>query len=234
MKKVGFAVAVMAMVAGAASAQEQSVDWTGAYIGAFAEGSMAQFDMHDKDCWYCASGSFSQGSAEFGVKAGYDQQVGSVVYGASLSYSTGPNTASNVWWDDGYFESELKSMVALRGRVGYAAGENLLYVSGGVLSGDFSGYLAYESGNQGANPTDIAIDSERRLGAAVGAGFARMLSDNVAFELEAEYQTFQTGYSFMDEDDNGGLDGIQQEDELGEIGFGLSRTVVRAGISYRF
>lgn len=225
--QAAFATTSIVLGATAALAQEQTVSWEGAYVGAFVEGSLAQFDMHDKDCWYCASGSFSEASAEFGVELGYDWQRGSLVYGVSASYSSGPDTASDVWWNDGRFQSELNSMAAIRGRIGYASGANLFYGTGAVLSGDFEGYLAYEDDNQGANPTDIAVDSERRAGLGMGLGFSRMLADNLALELEGEYQSFETGYSNM-------YDLANDEPSLGDIGFGLSRAVVRVGLNYRF
>lgn len=213
--------------AGAACAQDAAGDWTGAYVGAFAEGSLSQFDMDDKDCWYCASGSFSESSAEIGLRAGYDWQDGSLVYGVSLAYSSGPSTASNVWDDDGHFESALESLLALRARLGHASGQNFFYTTAGLLSGDFSGNLSYENGTNGTNPTDIAIDDARRDGAAFGFGFARMLDDNLALELESEYQMFKTGYSSM-------YDLVEDEEEIEEIGFGLSRATIRVGLAYRF
>lgn len=230
--KIGFsratlAALVFAMCSSAALAQDGVSNWQGAYVGAFAEGGLAQFDMHDKDCWYCASGSFTDLSAEFGVQAGYDWQVGNLVYGVSASASTGPSSVNNVWYDDAYFESELANMVALRGRMGFASGANLVYVTGGLLSGKFEGVLAFERDNQGANPTDAAVDDERRAGLAVGVGFSRMISHDVALDVTGEYQAFETGYSNM-------YDLESESQSIEEIGFGFNRAVLRVGLSHRF
>jgi opacity protein-like surface antigen len=116
-------------------------------------------------------------------------------------------------------------MAAVRGRIGYAVDKNLFYSSIGLLSGIFSGIVGFDGG--GEDYSDVAVDDERRNGISFGIGFARMLADNLALELEGEYQTFETGYSHMYRTS----DGSQQ---VGEIGFGLSRTVVRAGLTYRF
>lgn len=202
--------------------------WTGFYVSGSVGASLAKFDMHDKDCWYCASGSFTNTNVEFGGRVGFDYQSGPVVYGASLGIESGSKVSENVWWDDAHLKYNLNSVVGLRGRVGYAAGNTLLYASVGYLYGNVDGVLNYESNNNGANPTDQAKLKNGQHGLGFGVGFThRFAGSNFAVGVEAEHQMFTTKYSNM-------YDIVNDEYDIGEIGFGLTRTVVRGTASYRF
>jgi hypothetical protein len=191
--------------------------------------------MHDKDCWYCASGSFTSMDGAIGAEVGYDWQAGSFVYGISGSVSSGPSVESNVWARDGFFESSLENMVAVRFRAGYAEGRNMFYTSFGVLSGAFEGRLAYDSQDQGADPTSMAVDDERRAGLGFGLGYATLIDGtNLALEVDGEYQMFQTGQNCMMSGYGDPTEFICGENDISDIGFGLSRAVLRVGVNYRF
>jgi len=201
--------------------------WDGFYVGAGVAGAMSKFNMDDKDCWYCASGTFTTGGLEFGGEAGFNIQSGSMVYGLAASASTGSSVSTDVWWDDGHYEDSLNSLLAVRAKGGVAIDDSLLYASIGVLAGNFSGRLDYEYNNQGINPTDSAVAEGMRMGVAIGAGWSKKLDEKLSINVSAEYQLFETVYAPM-------CPTIEEPCDIGEIGFGTERVVVQSGLAYHF
>lgn len=129
------------------------------------------------------------GGADWGVRAGYDWQAGSWVYGvvaeysmndardALTSYSTTPAFYTTIRKIDG--------MAALRGRLGYAFGtasENLVYATGGgarakVENSFFTsnGVNTFtDNGNHDASGYQLGVGYERRFGDSLSLGIEYM------------------------------------------------------------
>lgn len=112
-----------------------------------------------------------------GIHLGYNWQT-------SPNWVFGIEGAINLLADEIENDDLTSYLASLRGRVGYAAGENLFYGTAGVA------FLGYQD--------DIAIDDA--VGFVVGAGFERKITSNLSFGVEGLY------YDFSSEHDNLNLD----------------------------
>ena len=123
-----------------------ATDWSGFYLGASASFNSGSFEYYVNDVFDAA---FDMSGDMYGGFAGYNIQRGSMVYGAELAYSAGTTFL------EGFPTYEASSMTDIKARVGYAAGNALVY---GVAGGSFA-------------PWDNGFDSNYVLsGFNVGAG----------------------------------------------------------------
>ncbi|MEM9472789.1 MAG: outer membrane beta-barrel protein [Pseudomonadota bacterium] len=211
----------MSAVALGVSAQESRADhapthdWTGPYIGAiFGIGSVnAEFELPSSGS---GSGSFdalSDYGFMGGLVVGWNAQDGHMVYGIVGDVSFGEVDATeNIFGVDLTVNTDL--FATIRGRVGVAANDILLYGTAGlaILDGDVS------SANGGASPGFTA------LGGVVGAGAELALSQDVSFKAELLY-------AFFDEDvDLGGVNGFFPGETVNIEEF----YTVRFGINWHF
>lgn len=111
-------------------------------------------------------------SSPIEVFAGYNWTKNQMVYGAELSYS------SAGIWESGY-ENEygLEQFVDLRGRVGYAMDNWLIY---GVISASFAEYVYRTSDTAGAS------------GYGVGIGASYKVTDNIFIGSEVLFRSLDT------------------------------------------
>lgn len=133
--------------------------------------------------------------AEFGLRAGYDWQMGSWVVGAvgeigrpditdSVSgFSTTPARYT--------FTREIENIAALRGRLGYDAGRFLPYVTAGFASAEVEGTYSTSNGANSFTPVSV---SDRRSGYQLGAGVETWVTSNMTVGVEYLYTS-------LDDDD---------------------------------
>lgn len=158
----------------AVPAPQQSIDWTGIYVGGNIGWNFAKFDNQ--------FGSAGLGTGANGVGGGlytgYNYQVSpNVVLGAEADFSLtdvensrrngGINVTSSSDWNSN-----------IRGRVGYAFDRYMVYGAGGLAIADLE--------LSGAGDTD----SKTALGWTLGAGGEAALTQNVSARLDYTYQDF--------------------------------------------
>ncbi|RZJ05568.1 MAG: porin family protein [Brevundimonas sp.] len=180
--------------------------------------------------------------AEVGVRAGYDFQFGNFVVGAVgewsgmkaedsvTSYSTTPASYT--------FTRELKSVAALRARLGYAMGPVLGYVTGGAAYGKIDN--SFRTSN-GANTFTEQTDEDGADGYQAGAGLEYKMTSNLTLvgeylytSLEPDDYTIRVGRGtapatnpFVLPPNTAGTD-IQRSNENFDL------HAVRVGMNYRF
>lgn len=187
-------------------------NWTGFYAGLHAGygwGDIHQFDSGGR------SPDFDWDGFVGGGTLGYNWQTGAWVFGveADISWSDirGRTSSSSGWGcvvSNGCI-NEIDWFGTLRGRVGFAANQSLVYVTGGLAYGRVFGALG--------NGCGVACVSETETGWTAGAGFEWAFAPN--WSAKAEYLFVDLGRSY---------------DGNTDIGMDSRFNVVRAGINYRF
>jgi outer membrane immunogenic protein len=224
-------------------------DWTGPYIGAIVgvgsyEGSVEGFVFDDPGLEYPGldyPGFDYSGPMPFnspladsgflgGLTVGWSGQSGHIVYGLEGDVSfgevsggtTGP--MGGIYGGGTSFNGDLFATV--RGRVGFAANDLLLYGTAGLAILDGSVSNGGFGGGQVGETAVITIQRGRSYGftatgAVVGAGAELAITEALSFKAELLY-------AFFDEDVRLGLD---QEDAI----FNLSDFyTVRVGLNWNF
>ncbi len=174
--------------------------WTGFYLGINGGGGFGRSN-------WGGVGSFNTSGGLVGGTIGYNYQVGSAVFGAE----------GDIDWADingtGPLGVRTKDswLSTVRGRLGYAAGRFMPYVTGGAAFGNIQ---ASAPGFPGATATNV--------GWTIGAGLEFGLVGN--WTLKAEYLyvdlgKFNCGFSC-------GLTPVEN--------VSFTTNVVRAGLNYRF
>lgn len=128
-----------------------------------------------------------------GVQAGYNWQAGRLVLGveADLQASDIHAEATAEAFEQTLGESStaLDWYGTVRGRVGYAAGRNLFYATGGLAYGGLDGTIGTE-GAVGYSAT-LQTPGEIAFGYALGGGVERALTDRIS--LRGDYQFVHLG-----------------------------------------
>jgi outer membrane immunogenic protein len=140
--------------------------WSGAYVGlsyGFASGdyNFTQLNGFNRDM---DDGSMTQ------LFGGYQVQRGALVYGGELAFGSAQDTVVT-----GFLTSQVTDMIDLKGRVGYASGDFLIYGVLGYTMSEFSENTTISGGEW-----DIG-------GINYGIGVDYAISDN--FVIGAEYLT---------------------------------------------
>ena len=184
----------------------QAYNWTGFYIGANGGGGWGHSWWRDDSTGVDVSGGLAGGTA------GYNWQIGSTVVGleGDIDWANLHGSNTSTLCPDGCSTSD-SWLSTVRGRVGYAFGGILPYVTGGLAVGDIR---AAAPGFPGATSTNA--------GWTVGGGLEVALPGN--WTAKAEYLRVDLG-SFNCGTACGGTpnDNVSMHDN-----------VVRAGVNYRF
>jgi outer membrane immunogenic protein len=118
----------LGLIAGSASAQSFDGRWQGFYVGAHGAYLSAKTDYENP-----STPSQSLQGAMLGIQAGYNWQVGRVVYGIEADAAFG---RVNDFIRDGNFlteDGELRTFGTIRGRLGYSFGNFLPYITAGFM-----------------------------------------------------------------------------------------------------
>jgi outer membrane immunogenic protein len=191
-------------------------DWSGFYVGGhFGYGGVdtdGQFDLDDEvnnDL-----GDFDAEGILGGAQAGWNWQTGDWVFGieGDISAVDWDSSAQDLVFDPGKVTLEFDFLATLRGRLGWAVDNVLLYLTGGV---------AFQEG-EFADPEEGGKEEVSAVGGAVGGGAEWGVTENLTLKAEGLYLFFD------DETDLGDLPTADPSDSLQiENGF-----VVRAGANF--
>ena len=167
----------------------QVMSWTGFYIGAqggYGWGSSNEvFYNAPNTAAFIGTQKYDMTGGFAGGVVGYNWQTGAFVLGLEGDYhwsdisgrSSVVNVAPNL--GDTYF-TKLRGFGDIKGRLGYAAGAALFFVSGGAAVGDLQHRYDGVPGNAFAQ-------SNTKWGYTVGAGVEYMFAQNWSGKLEYNY-----------------------------------------------
>lgn len=195
-------------------------NWTGLYLGLNAGQGLANVDhYYDRQngkndhgqVWLDASGF------TWGAHAGYNYMMPSLwVIGIEGEFGQmNINTERIVIKDDDVLRANIGMYGTLRGRLGYAFGNFMSYVTAGVAFVDVE-----NAGGNPANANRFLTISERRPGFAVGAGAELALAQNIVGRLE---------YLYIDTEK---YEVRNLENEM--MTFDNNFHLIRAGLSWKF
>ena len=182
-------IALLAVGMFGTAAQAQAPTWSGFKAGIALGAANYTNTWTDTDFdWYGGSLSYSKRKLTPAIHVGWDTQSGSVVYGVELDHSF--NSAKrDVIYDTPIGNTirvrkndELKSVTTLRGRMGLAVGNALVYTTAG-----FAKVKADHTWTETGDPTDSwPTFHNDHTGFVYGFGIEHRL--NQMFSLRAEYQ----------------------------------------------
>lgn len=218
MKRSLFAVGLLALLSAPAMAQSSAPIWTGLYVGGHGGYAWSDVDYPGQNPYVAppapCSNAFGPGehcgppraSLEGGLlggQIGYNLQLGQIVVGIEADYSFGKLSESVR--DGNYLvqDHEISGLGSVRGRLGYAFGNFLPYVTGGwgwanaslgqSCPGDpaavVAGYCSGKTPTQGG-PHDLT-DKQTIDGWVLGGGFEYLVSDR--WSVRAEYLHYDFG-----------------------------------------
>jgi outer membrane immunogenic protein len=142
--------------------EEVSFDWTGFYVGAFGGYGFGESDD--------GLGTIDIEGALAGGTVGYNHQIGQFVVGLEAD-----GAWSGIEGDDAGFETSIDWLSTVRGRVGFALDNFLIYGTGGAAIGE----VTYFDG--------VDEDSDTRVGWTAGGGVEAALTDNISIKGEYLY-----------------------------------------------
>jgi outer membrane immunogenic protein len=197
-------------------ASEAPFSWTGFYTGINGGYGWGRSSWSDPTLG-AASGSFNTSGALLGGQLGYNWQIGSVVLGvetdADWTNIKGSTAAlGGVCGADGAGLCQTKQdwFGTTRGRIGYAFGRFLPYVTGGAAYGDIK---ALEStGNA----------TQTKLGWTAGAGLEYSLNRN--WSAKVEYLHLDLGTASL----------FSAASAASTLSVPVTNDLVRAGINYHW
>jgi outer membrane immunogenic protein len=175
-------------------AMAQVMTWTGLYVGAqggygWGSSNETYFNAPNTAIFAGTQNYDARGGFAGGV-AGYNWQTGAMVLGIEGDYHwadiNGRSSVVNVGplnLGDTY-STQLRGFGDIKGRLGYAAGPALFFVSGGGAVGDLQ--HRYDAAlNGGAGNT--FVQNATKWGYTVGAGLEYMFAPNWSGKLEYNY-----------------------------------------------
>ena len=169
-------------------------NWTGFYAGIQGGGgwgtSKETYFNAPNSATFVGTQNYDTSGGFVGGVAGFNWQSGAFVVGIEGDYHwadiSGRSAVVNVGppnLGDTYF-TKLRGFGDIKGRVGYAAGPVLWFVSGGAAIGDIQ--HRYDAAlNGGAGNTFVQNDT--RWGWTVGAGLEYMFAQNWSAKVEYNY-----------------------------------------------
>lgn len=199
---LGFAICIAAGP-GAAWAGEATPNWAGPYVGAHVgygwnhtDYTSALYLPSPYGTQTGPSGSIEQSGLLGGVQAGYDFQAGQVVLGGVIDIS-GANVTGSAIPDpqndpdkNSVLTSTMDWLSTVRGRVGYAFGNYLIYATGGLAMAHATAHdTKIEPGlgfNDGGGDTTY-------FGATGGVGGEVMVGNGLSLFAQYLYVGLNTG-----------------------------------------
>jgi outer membrane immunogenic protein len=168
--------------------------WAGFYLGVQGGGAWGTSDETfvglPNARRFLGTQSYDTTGGFVGGVAGYNWQFSNVVLGVEGDYHwadiNGRSSVINAGLNDTYF-TQLRSFGDIKGRLGYAAGPALFFVSGGAAVGDLQ--HRYDAANNGG-AANTFTQSSTRWGWTVGAGAEYMFAPSWSAKLEYNYIDF--------------------------------------------
>ena len=224
MKKLLLATTILALGAGSALAADLPAqvyskapgmmpvavyNWTGFYIGGNAGGvwsNPSYTNLVNTSTFGGApvGSTFTQNGSGFigGGQVGYNWQASQWVFGVEASYSGANVKSTTTNFVDDVFQNQLRSLLLVTGRIGYASNNWLLYGKGG-----------YAGSNRRTSVVDTGLVSPGvgsgsasawHDGWTVGAGVEYGLTQNWILGLEYDYVNVAANNYQLDGTDVGG------------------------------
>ncbi len=205
-------------------------DWAGAYIGGFLGGGNYAGTTNDQGGDALdADGIVSRLddlAGEAGVVLGYNVQRGSLVYGAEVDFAATGFSVSQNFDEDNRQDAETTSLLSLRGRVGVAVDDTLIFGTVGYGIADVSACASGDDPDLGCEPNgdDIVTFDDTLGGLVLGVGLEHRLTETLSVRLD--YLHFESVWS----------DDINYSDTEPEetARFSADSSAVRFGVSYHF
>jgi outer membrane immunogenic protein len=181
-----------------------SFSWTGCFVGAHGGYAKAQtshnVQFDDATAFppeFLFTDNFSPAGGVVGLQAGCNYQTGRFVLGIEGDY-TWLNVKENRTFtepggaDTASFETKLKSMATIRGRVGIAEDRALLYVTAGAAWARFNYSFNLFDSDEGTNAASLSFSPN---GIVVGAGAEYAVTDWLILRAEYLHYAFGNDYS---------------------------------------
>lgn len=162
-----------------------STDWTGPYVGVFAGAGSGTVDWASLPTG-ALSGDYDASGWLLGVRAGYNWQADSVVYGIEADIAWADISGEDEDFAPDAVTRSIDWTGSLRGRLGFAVESLLLYGTAGVAA---AGSSAEVFGNE---------DSATHFGWTAGIGAEYLITDDISLTAEYRY----TSYGSQDYDFN--------------------------------
>ena len=151
-------------------------DWSGFYAGAWVGTACIDGTLTDNTAaiTYLNAGCGYKG----GVLAGYNHQIDNVVFGVEADWGMTTDIVHNID-PTADFRFKLDNLATLRGRLGYAIDDTLLYVTAGgaYAQGEYNGIVW-------PAPSGLKQD---QFGWVAGLGVEHAFNDSLRFRLESLY-----------------------------------------------
>lgn len=223
--------------------------WTGFYVGLNAGYGWGDIDTtkssmtttgrlvgvpqgsFPSDTYLGADGSASVDGLLGGAQVGYNYQVGTWVFGAEADYQAVDLDTSSSFLGSvagPYYETsaELQSFGTVRGRIGYAIDNVMIYGTAGLAVGQAKAGLSVQGGTPNPDaPVYSQSESQTMVGYAIGAG-AEWAIARSNWSVKAEYLYTDFGKKTFNFD-------FGPEDKATSRG-DVSASILRAGLNYRF
>ena len=208
------------------------VNWTGFYVGINSGAGMYDASISDPDCDMCVHKKFQTAFATVGGQVGYNWQMRAMVLGVEGDLNWASAKASDTIElccaaVVGTARTKFDAFASIRGRMGMAFDNALVYVTAGPAFGHFKSSTVH--GIPDTNGFRFSNDNGWHPGIAVGTGAEFMLASN--WTLRGEYLFLQ----FQD------VANPQFHDQANcafgtfcRVNYAYSAHVARLGLNYRF
>ncbi len=151
-------------------------DWSGAYVGGWVGNACIDGTLRDNTAGvnYLNAGCGFKG----GVLAGYNHQIEDIVFGVEGDWGMSNKIVHNID-PTADFSYQLNSIATLRGRVGYAFDDTLLFATAGGAwaQGDVNGIVS-------GTPNHI---KGNHFGWTIGGGVEHAVTDHLRVKLDYLY-----------------------------------------------
>jgi outer membrane immunogenic protein len=173
--------------------------WSGVYVGVNAGGSLGHFDLNESVYGEGSSPTISARSNGFsgGGQIGFNYQfAGNIVVGLEADFQG--STLKGDYFNEGLdgesaqFGSKVDWWGTARGRIGYAFGNILPYVTGGFAYGHVTTFENGEIGFLGDSGSDSF--GSTRGGWTIGGGLEYALTHNLTLKVEYLYTDLGTSH----------------------------------------
>ena len=151
-------------------------DWSGFYAGGWVGTACINGTVTDNTAavTYLNAGCGYKG----GILAGYNHQIDDIVFGIEADWGMSNDIVHNID-PTADFRFKLDNIATIRGRLGYAFDDTLLYVTAGgaYAQGEYNGIIS-------GTPNNL---KQNQFGWVAGLGVEHAFTDSIRFRLESVY-----------------------------------------------
>lgn len=158
---------------------QQVWNWTGLYIG--VNGGYGWARSEHQDTFGVSSGTFNQNGGMIGGTLGYNWQSGAAVLGLEADLDWARINGSTSCGAPFECYTNIRSFGTVRGRLGYAAGDWMPYITGGLALANIEAGQTFP----GTTTTDTW-----RAGWTIGGGIEVLFARNWSAKVEYLYADF--------------------------------------------